>query len=91
MIDVILPALDEAMALPELLARFGPDHRPIVVDNGSTDDTAAVAAAHGALVVHEPRSRLRGCLRRRTGGGDVRRRRASWTPTGRSIRDSSTW
>lgn len=27
----------------------------IVVDNGSTDRTAAVAAAHGARVVHEPR------------------------------------
>lgn len=26
----------------------------IVVDNNSTDDTAAVAAAHGARVVHEP-------------------------------------
>lgn len=26
----------------------------VVVDNASTDDTAAVAAAHGARVVHEP-------------------------------------
>lgn len=55
MIDVILPALDEAMALPALLTRFGPGLRPIVVDNGSTDDTAAVATAHGAVVVREPR------------------------------------
>jgi glycosyltransferase involved in cell wall biosynthesis len=55
MIDVVLPALDEAQALPALLARFGPEHRPIVVDNGSTDATAAVAAAHGAVVVSEPR------------------------------------
>jgi dTDP-L-rhamnose 4-epimerase len=29
-------------------------YRPIVVDNGSTDDTAAVARAHGAVVVAEP-------------------------------------
>ena len=27
----------------------------LVVDNGSTDDTAAVAAAHGARVIVEPR------------------------------------
>ncbi len=55
MIDVILPALDEAAALPGLLARLPPGYRAIVVDNGSTDDTAAVAAAHGAMVVVEPR------------------------------------
>jgi dTDP-L-rhamnose 4-epimerase len=28
--------------------------RPIVADNGSTDDSAAIAAAHGALVVNVP-------------------------------------
>src|SRR4051794_14790885 len=54
MIDVILPALDEAQALPALLARFALPFRPIVVDNGSTDDTAAVAGACGAIVVSEP-------------------------------------
>lgn len=52
--DVILPALDEAGALPWVLARMPEGHRPIVVDNGSTDGTAAVAAEHGALVVSEP-------------------------------------
>ena len=30
----------------------------IVVDNGSTDDTSAIAIAHGARVVHEPRPGL---------------------------------
>ncbi|MCA9876889.1 MAG: glycosyltransferase family 2 protein, partial [Thermomicrobiales bacterium] len=30
----------------------------IVVDNGSTDATAAIAAARGAHVVHEPRPGL---------------------------------
>lgn len=54
-IDVILPALDEAAALDALLPRFSDRYRPVVVDNGSTDDTAAVARRHGALVVHEPR------------------------------------
>jgi glycosyltransferase involved in cell wall biosynthesis len=54
-VTVILPALNEAAALPTALASFPPDVDPLVVDNGSTDQTAAVAAAHGARVVHEPR------------------------------------
>ncbi len=53
-IDLILPALDEAPALPALLARVPDGVRAIVVDNGSTDDTAGVAAALGAIVVSEP-------------------------------------
>ncbi|MEV5705267.1 glycosyltransferase [Actinoallomurus sp. NPDC052274] len=55
MIDVVLPCLDEAAALPWVLTRMPEGHRPIVVDNGSTDGSAEVAEAHGALVVHEPR------------------------------------
>ncbi|MCC6438293.1 MAG: glycosyltransferase family 2 protein [Acidimicrobiales bacterium] len=51
--DVILPALNEAEALPWVLRRLPPGYRAIVVDNGSTDGTAAVAAAHGAMVVTE--------------------------------------
>jgi glycosyltransferase involved in cell wall biosynthesis len=54
-VTVILPALDEAAALPAALASFPPEAGLLVVDNGSTDQTAAVAAAHGAQVVHEPR------------------------------------
>jgi len=53
--DVVLPALDEADALRWLLPRMPEGHRAIVVDNGSTDDTAAVAVEFGAEVVHEPR------------------------------------
>lgn len=53
--DVILPVLDEAAALPAVLAGLPPGYRPIVVDNGSTDGSAAVARAHGAEVVGEPR------------------------------------
>jgi glycosyltransferase involved in cell wall biosynthesis len=54
-VTVILPALNEAAALPTALASFPPEAGLLVVDNGSTDQTAALAAAHGARVVHEPR------------------------------------
>ncbi|MDQ2709475.1 MAG: glycosyltransferase family 2 protein, partial [Actinomycetota bacterium] len=53
--DVVLPCLNEAESLPGVLSRLPNGYRPIVVDNGSTDDTAAVAHAVGAMVVHEPR------------------------------------
>jgi dTDP-L-rhamnose 4-epimerase len=53
--DVIVPVLDEALALPAVLARFPPGYRAVVVDNGSTDGSAEVAAAAGATVVVEPR------------------------------------
>ena len=53
-IDVILPVLDEARGLPWILTRMPPGARPIVVDNGSRDGSAAIARAHGALVVVEP-------------------------------------
>jgi glycosyltransferase involved in cell wall biosynthesis len=52
--DVVLPVLDEVEALPGVLARFPLGYRPIVVDNGSTDGSAAVAADLGAVVVTEP-------------------------------------
>jgi glycosyltransferase involved in cell wall biosynthesis len=54
-IDVILPVLDEADALPGVLARFGPRFAPLVVDNGSTDGSGALAAGLGARVVAESR------------------------------------
>jgi glycosyltransferase involved in cell wall biosynthesis len=53
-VDVILPVLDEAAALPVVLGRVPAGHRPIVVDNGSTDGSAQVARELDALVVHEP-------------------------------------
>jgi glycosyltransferase involved in cell wall biosynthesis len=52
--DVVLPALDEADALPIVLARMPRGYAPIVVDNGSTDDTAGIARRLGARVVEEP-------------------------------------
>lgn len=54
MIDVVLPVLDEAEALPWVLTRMPEGFRPLVVDNGSTDGSAAIAEAHGARVVREP-------------------------------------
>jgi glycosyltransferase involved in cell wall biosynthesis len=54
MTDVVLPCLDEAAALPWVLGRMPDGYRAIVVDNGSTDGSAEVAAAHGAQIVHEP-------------------------------------
>ena len=54
MIDVVLPALDEASAVAWVIERMPAGFRPIVVDNGSTDATASIARAAGALVVHEP-------------------------------------
>lgn len=54
-VDVVLPCLDEAAALPGVLAALPPGYRAIVVDNGSTDGSAEVARSLGALVVTEPR------------------------------------
>jgi glycosyltransferase involved in cell wall biosynthesis len=50
-VDVVLPCLDEAAALPWVLGRMPPGYRAIVADNGSTDGSADVARAHGAEVV----------------------------------------
>ena len=53
-IDVVLPCLDEAAALPWVLDRMPAGYRAVVADNGSTDGSADVARAHGAEVVAVP-------------------------------------
>jgi glycosyltransferase involved in cell wall biosynthesis len=53
-VDVVLPCLNEAEALPSVLAAFPDGFRAIVADNGSTDGSPEIAAAAGALVVREP-------------------------------------
>ena len=55
--SLIIPALNEAECLGPLLAEVPADliYQVIVVDNGSTDNTAEVARAAGALVIDEPR------------------------------------
>ncbi|MFF9815132.1 glycosyltransferase family 2 protein [Streptomyces sp. NPDC014006] len=54
-VDVILPCLDEAEALPWVLARIPHGWRALVVDNGSSDGSAELARELGATVVREPR------------------------------------
>jgi glycosyltransferase involved in cell wall biosynthesis len=51
--DLILPCLDEGPALADLIPRVPSTFSVIVVDNGSTDDTAEVARRLGARVVSE--------------------------------------
>jgi glycosyltransferase involved in cell wall biosynthesis len=54
-VDAVIPALDEEEALPGVLAdlRATPVRSVVVVDNGSSDATVAVARAGGAEVVVE--------------------------------------
>ena len=53
-IDVILPCLNEAEALPWVLSRMPAGFHPIVADNGSTDASASIAVEHGATIVRVP-------------------------------------
>jgi glycosyltransferase involved in cell wall biosynthesis len=54
-VDVIIPVLNEAEALPWLLPRLPEGARAIVVDNGSSDGSGDIAVSLGALVVREDR------------------------------------
>jgi GT2 family glycosyltransferase len=60
-VSVVVPVRDGASSLPELLDSLAAQtldserYEVIVVDNASRDGTAAVAAAHGARVVSEPK------------------------------------
>src|SRR5918993_4444499 len=76
-ISVILPAKNEAeglqRTLPALRAQL-PDAEVIVVDDGSTDATAAVAADHGARVLSAPYSMGNGAAIKRgarAASGDI--------------------
>jgi rSAM/selenodomain-associated transferase 2 len=52
-VSIVIPALNEAATLPRLLAALAtePTAEIIVVDGGSTDGTAALAASAGARVL----------------------------------------
>jgi len=50
-LDIVLPCLNEAEALPWVLDRIPDGMRAVVVDNGSTDGSAELARDGGALVV----------------------------------------
>ena len=61
LVSVVIPCLNEAGTIEECVSRAsgvldgkGLDGEIIVVDNGSDDDSGPLAAAAGALVVHEP-------------------------------------
>ncbi len=51
---VVIPVLNEAAALPALLAALPPGYTAVVADNGSTDGSADIARRAGAVVVDEP-------------------------------------
>ena len=58
-LSVILPAKNESVGLAKTLpaiAQHHPDAEIIVVDDGSTDDTANIAREHGATVISSPYS-----------------------------------
>ncbi len=71
LVSVVVPVLDDAEHLRRCLAALAAQTRPVdevvVVDNGSTDDSAAVARAAGATVLHEP---VRGIARASARGYD---------------------
>ena len=75
-LSIIVPAFNEADYLPATLDaieaatahlrhRSGAEVETIVVDNNSTDETAAIARSKGAAVVHEP---VQGIARARNAG-----------------------
>jgi glycosyltransferase involved in cell wall biosynthesis len=58
-LSIVIPAKNEAGAIGEAVAgarKAYPDAEIIVVDDGSDDDTGAVAAEAGAIVVRHPES-----------------------------------
>jgi glycosyltransferase involved in cell wall biosynthesis len=57
-VAILIPCLDEERGIAGVVAEFRrelPEARIVVVDNGSSDDTARLAAASGAEVWREPR------------------------------------
>lgn len=74
LVSVVIPSLNDAPMLRRCLAAVAAQSRPadevIVVDNGSTDDTAEVARAAGARVVDQP---IRGIFPATAAGFDAAR------------------
>lgn len=73
-VTVVIPARNDAEMLARCLAALAAQTRPadeiVVVDNGSTDDTRAVALAAGARVIWEP---IAGIPRASSAGFDAAR------------------
>lgn len=62
MLSIVIPTLNAAQTLPATLASLAPARGNIACeivasDGGSSDETRAVAEAHGALTVEAPRGR----------------------------------
>ena len=53
LVDVVIPAFNEEQSLPLVLGDLPRVRNVIVVNNDSTDNTASVAAEHGAVVAFE--------------------------------------
>ena len=74
-VSIVIPAMNEADAIGEVVSRLrtsSPWREIIVVDDGSTDETAAQARAAGACVVRHPYNKGNGAavktgIRRATG------------------------
>ncbi len=74
-VSVVIPAFNEGTAVADVvaaIARSGPWHEIIVVDDGSSDETGASAASAGAIVVRHPYNKGNGAavksgIRRATG------------------------
>lgn len=66
-VAVLIPCYNEAISIGSVIDRFReclPDARIVVIDNASTDATAAVAGEHAAEVIHEPRKGKGNAIRR---------------------------
>lgn len=62
-LDVIIPVLNGGARLSRTLAGLASVHEIIVVDGGSTDDSVALAAAHGARLLYSAPGRGRQLIR----------------------------
>lgn len=76
-LSIILPCLNESQSLQTLLARltsYYPDTEIIVVDDGSCDDSASIAAQAGVKVIRHPYSMGNGAAIKsgaRAASGDI--------------------
>ena len=62
-LSIVLPAKNEGSAVGDVVSRIrtiAPDAKVIVIDDGSTDDTASAAVSSEALVIRHPYSKGNG-------------------------------
>lgn len=64
---MVIPCFNEESTIAGVIEAFRlalPESRLVVIDNGSSDRTSAVAMEHGATVIHEPRQGKGNAVRR---------------------------